>query len=50
MNNKLNEHPVDSKATGQYSAVKAVISWLIQADQEYRAAQSMVDKTQTELR
>ena len=35
-----------SKTTANASAVKAVISWLIESDREFRATQSMVNEAQ----
>ncbi|MFK7880294.1 hypothetical protein [Roseobacter sp.] len=34
-----------SKTPPTTSKVKAVIAWLVEADREFRVAQSMVDKT-----
>ncbi|WP_298969141.1 hypothetical protein [uncultured Roseobacter sp.] len=33
------------RTTPNTSRVKAVIAWLLEADREFRVAQSMVDKT-----
>lgn len=41
--------PEDSKIPPKLSPVKVVIEWLIEADREYRVAQSMVDKTHNKL-
>jgi hypothetical protein len=39
----------DTKVSDRQSPVRVVISWLIEADREYRVAQSMVNETHNKL-
>ncbi len=39
----------EAKVSGKLSPVKTVISWLIEADREFRVAQSLVNERQNKL-
>ncbi|MEM9578431.1 MAG: hypothetical protein AAF999_15635 [Pseudomonadota bacterium] len=45
MHNLHKPQPEDPKTSGKPSPVGAVIAWLIEADREYRVAQSIIDDT-----
>jgi hypothetical protein len=49
MERKLKEHESELKTEGKSSPVKTVISWLVEADREFRVAQSMVNDTNNKL-
>ncbi len=49
MDSKPKPQPVEPKTSGKPSPVKAVLSWLIEADREFRVAQSMVNDTHNKL-
>ena len=45
MANEIGKITEKSKTTAKSSPVKAVISWLIETDREFRVAQTMVNET-----
>lgn len=49
MDHKPKAHTEESKAPEPTSPVKTVISWLVQADREFRVAQTMVNDTHKKL-
>jgi hypothetical protein len=49
MERKPGIRPQKPKVSGKPSPVKTVIAWLIEADREFRVAQSMVNDTHNRL-
>lgn len=45
MEDQKTELPCQTRTTTAPSPVRAVITWLVEADREFRVAQSMVDET-----
>lgn len=49
MERQIASKPDSAKVSTKTSPVKAMITWLVEADREYRVAQSMVNETHDKI-